>query len=171
MGENDVLSDVKSDEQGQWRRWARGTTLAIFGLLVLAGLFGAFDQNRTVTQTKDGIAVTIEYPYTTRAGADVALDISVDSTTELPETLDIVLHSEYTLFFEDFAVSPAPSDEHTDTADRHHILVTTGQSYSARVIVDGRAADAWSPSYTGTVNVGVGDSTSFEFSLKTWRLP
>lgn len=165
-----MLADIRDDSQGKWRFWARTVVLVLFGLFVLVALLGFFDQRRTETQTVPGLAATLEYPYTTRGGADIVLDLQVHSSQSLPETIEVALSTEYSKIFEDFAIHPV-AQERSQSFDELRFEVSTGEQQTARIRIDGRVADSWQAASTGTLTLALSEREPIQFSIKTWRMP
>ncbi|MFC0581275.1 hypothetical protein [Micrococcoides hystricis] len=170
MSDTDLLQDIRRDDQGQWRHWARAVILLLFTAFILTALIGVFDQRGSAEHSENGVSATLEYPRTTRGGEDIALDLSLRSDQELPSSITVVLDHEYSTLFEDFAISPV-AEEQTDSLEELRFAVTTGEGRSARVTIDGRTADSWAPRTSGTLKVHLDADTEFEFDITTWRLP
>lgn len=170
VSDNNLLQDIRRDDQGQWRHRSRMVILLLFAAFILAALFGAFEQRSSAEQQANGVTATLEYPRTTRGGEEIALDVHLRSRQELPGSITVVLDHEYSTVFEDFAISPV-AKERTDPLDELRFVVATGEGRGARITLDGRTSDTWTPHASGTLKVHIDADTEFEFDMTTWRLP
>lgn len=167
-----LLEDVVHDSDKSRRRGARAAVLALFGLILLAGVVGIFDLGGSKQAKLGNATVEVDYPVTTRAGMDLRVVVDIRSDEELPETIRLETDRDYIEMFEDLLFVPEASEQLSldNNILRTEYDVPEGTKH-VRFLIEGRASDQWELRTNGTLRVFGSDGTEAEISLTTWRMP
>ena len=166
------LLNLDSTEGTGWRAWAKRAILLGFSLFVIAGLCGAYDRSAESDTTVDTARLQVEYPHTTRAGSDIALELRIESGDGLPTSFQLGIDRNYMGLFEDLDVRPTPESE-TTAADGSLLLefAPNAGSSTAWISITGRTTDGWTPQTTGALSLSGEGLGPFDVFLRTWKLP
>jgi hypothetical protein len=151
--------------------WAGRVTLALLGVVVLAGAAGALGvHTTTASDASEGYRLTVDYPRTARAGLDVTWQVTVDSESGFDQDVRLAVTADYFDIYETQGFFPEPDSQ---TRDGRLLYLTFAKPPGDRLVV-GYDAYVQPSSQVGTdaqVSLIVGDRPVASVDIDTWLAP
>lgn len=167
-----TLDDVISEDENRRRRLASLLILVTTALFILAALAHSFDRESTISQRTQTGYVELTYPSVARAGNEIELEVDIDDTEGLPETITVALSEEYLSFFEGLDIYPDPESQTADGDGNVQLtLATEPGAKEFHLKLTGAASEEWEPATAGTLTVDTGKPEKVALDFKTWRIP
>ncbi|WP_396277261.1 hypothetical protein [Glutamicibacter creatinolyticus] len=167
-----TLDDVIDENENRRRRLASLLILVTTALFILAALAHSFDRESTISQRTQTGYVELTYPSVARAGNEIELEIDIDDTEGLPETITVGLTEEYLSFFEGLDIYPDPESQTADGDGNIQLtLATEPGAKEFHLKLTGEASEDWEPATAGTLTVDTGKPEKVALDFKTWRIP
>ena len=166
-----TLDDVRDESGNRRGQRARRVAMAALTGSVALGLVGFFGvRTSTVSASRGGYELTVEYPRVARAGLDASWRVTVRHEGGFDGPITIATSADYFDIFEHQAFYPGPSEE---TADADRLVLTfaepAGDTFS--LTFDAYVQPASQRGRTATTALVAGDRDVVSVRYRTWLAP
>jgi hypothetical protein len=168
-----TLSDVRDPAGHGWKKWVRGSVVALLVLVVGLGVTGWLGvRSGTAEATGGGYALEVEYPMIARAGLDVPWTITITAPPGgFPDEITVAVTSDWFDLFETQGFSPEPTEETTDDRFDYMTLSTPDTGTTMTFSYDTYVQPAAQLGASAEVWLIVDDERVASVDYRTWLLP